>query len=510
MDQKNNMGKERLSINLASNIFSYAISIVLSFFVTPFLVNNLGKEVYGFYGIANNFVSFITIISVALNSMASKYITVELVRGNKKRANKYYTSIFFSNVVLCLILTPFLVLLVFNLQSVLSISDSYLGSVQILFALIFGAMLLRFVTSIYGCATYASNRMDLRAYTEMIKSVLRLILYAVIFMVFHPSIVYVGIVLFLLELFNSVAQIYLAKRLIPDLHIEQKYFNRQLVLDTLKVGVWNSVNQLGDLLLSSSDLIMANLLLGESASGNISIVKTMPSLISGVITAVNAVFMPRIAHRYGKGHKSELIKEVQNSQKILGAIVTPIIILLIVFGNDFFCLWVPGNDSQLLMQLSALDVSRMLIIGVVWPVSNLNIVLDKVKIPSLLVIACGGSNIVSMIFLVNYTKIGIYSILVTTLIITILFYGIFIPLYPCKLLNISWKSFYKPVVQMLVASVLIFGCIFFIHDFVEIYNWLQFLLYGGICAICAYMISFLIFIGPKKSMQLLDKLSTKK
>lgn len=504
------MENKRLSVNLIANLMSYAIATALSFVVTPLLVNHLGKEIYGFYGIANNFVNFITIISGALNSMASKYITVELVKGNKKKAREYYTSIFFSNVVLCLFLTPFLVLLVFNLQAVLSISDSYLGSVQILFVLIFCAMLLRFITSIYGCATYASNRMDLRAYTEMIKSVLRLILYVVIFTIFKPSIVYVGIVLFLLELFNSFAQIFLAKKLLPDMHIERNYFNLQLVLDTLKVGVWNSVNQLGDLLLSSSDLIMANLLLGEAASGNISIVKTMPTLISGVITAVNGVFMPRIALRYGEGNKSELVKEVQNAQKIMGAMVTPIIILLIVFGYDFFNLWVPGNDSQLLMRLSALDVSRMLIIGVVWPVSNLNIMLDKVKIPSLLVIVCGVTNVVSMTLLVNYTEIGIYSILVTTLIITILFYGIFIPIYPCKLQNISWKSFYKPVFQMLIASVLIFGCIFPMHNLVEIHNWLQFLLYGGICAIVAYLLSLFVFIGPKKSMQLLDKLSTKK
>ncbi len=503
------MEKKRLSVNLISNLISYAIATALSFVVTPFLVNHLGKEIYGFYGIANNFVNFITIIAVALNAMAAKYITVELVRGNEKRAKEYYSSIFFSNVVLCLILTPILVLLVFNLQRVLNISDSYLHNVQILFALIFGAMLIRFVTSIYGCATYASNRMDLRAYTEMIKSVLRLLLYVLIFTIFRPSIVYVGVVLFLLELFNSLAQIFLAKKLLPNMHIQRSFYNVKLIADTLKVGVWNSLNQLGDLLLSSSDLIMANVLLGESASGSISIVKTMPTLISGVITAVNGVLMPRIAHRYGENNKEELIKEVQMSQRIMGAMVTPIIILLIVFGYDFFNLWVPGNDTMLLMQLSALDVSRMLIIGVVWPVSNLNIVLDKVKIPSLLVLASGGLNIISMILLTKYTSMGIYSILVTTLIITVLFYGFFIPIYPAKLLKISVLPFYKPVFQMIISSVLILVCIYPLHGIFEIGNWLQFFVYGGVCAIVAYLISALVFIGPNQVADMVKKIRNK-
>ena len=112
------MKRRRLAVNLLSNLLSYAVSTALSFVITPFLVNHLGKEIYGFYGIANNFVNYITIVSVALNSMASKYITVELVRGNEQKAKEYYSSIFFSNVILCLILTPVLVLLVFNLQLV--------------------------------------------------------------------------------------------------------------------------------------------------------------------------------------------------------------------------------------------------------------------------------------------------------------------------------------------------------------------------------------------------------
>ena len=197
------------------------------------------------------------------------------------------------------------------------------------------------------------------------------------------------------------------------------------------------------------------------------------------------------------------------SQKIMGAMVTPIIILLIVFGYDFFNLWVPGNDPHLLMMLSTLDVSRMLIIGVVWPVSNLNIVLDKVRKPSLLVIVCGCTNIISMIILVNYTSLGIYSILVTTLVITIAFYGFFIPIYPAKLLSIPLLSFYKPVIQMLVSSVLIFICIFSLHRMLIVNNWFQLFLYGGLCAVVAYFISIIVFIGPKKAVDLFHKLIRK-
>ena len=504
------MDKKRLSINLIANLLSYGIATVLSFYLTPFLVRNLGKEIYGFYGIANSFVSYITVVSTALNSMASKYITVELVKGNKERAKQYYTSIFFSNIVLCLILTPILVLIILNLSSLLSISNSYVFDVQILFMLIFAAMLLRFVTSIYGSATYSSNRMDLRAYTEMAKSILRLVLYILLFAIFRPSIIYLGIVLFLLELFNSLVQIILARKLTPELRIRKAYNNVPLVKNTLKVGIWNSLNQLGDLLLSSSDLVVSNILLGETASGNISIIKTMPSLISGVITAINGVFMPRVAHRYAENDTSKLISEVKQSQNIMGTMVTPICVLLIVFGYDFYNLWVPGNDIWLLMKLSGLDVARMLIIGVVWPVSNLNIVMDRVKIPSLLVILSGIANILSMILLVNFTRLGIYTIVITTLILTVLFYGLFIPMYPCKFLKVSKLTFLEPIIKMIIVTCLAILCILPIHVIVNISTWFQFFFFGGICAIITYLISITVFIGPKQVLSVVSKLRVSK
>ena len=65
------MGNNRLTINLISNIISYSSTILISFVLTPYLINTLGKEAYSFYPLANNFVNFMGILTLALNSMAN-------------------------------------------------------------------------------------------------------------------------------------------------------------------------------------------------------------------------------------------------------------------------------------------------------------------------------------------------------------------------------------------------------------------------------------------------------
>ncbi len=503
------MGKKRLTINLIANLLSYGVSIAVSFYLTPFLVGHLGKEVFGFYGLATDVVNYVKIISIALNSLAAKYITVELVRGHKDKAERYYSSIFISNIALSLLLAPVLTVIVIWIQSFFQVSDKYVGDVRILFALVFSTMILNLITSVFGCATYATNRIDLRAYTELGKAALRASLYLLIFTVLRPSIVYVGIVALALESYNSFVQIVLKRRLVPDLHIRRRSFDGRLVISTLRVGVWNSLNHLGDLLLSSVDRIAANTMLGEAAGGDMSIVKTMPSLLSGVITAINGVFMPRIATRYAENDTGALVKEVRMAQRIMGVFSTAIVMILMIYGREFFTLWVPGNDADLLMKLSALDVSRMMLIGVVWPVSNLNIMMDRIKIPSLLVIGSGVANLGGMYLLIRFTGIGIYAIPLTTLILTILFYGIFIPVYPCKELGLSRGTFFGPVAEMLVSAGLIAAVIIPLKRLFVIKSWTAFILYGGISGVIALGICLVVFVKPKKIGAALRKVKHK-
>lgn len=508
MTDTKNMSKKRLGLNLFANIITHAISILVSFILTPFLINSLGKELYGFYGMANNVVNYINVVAIALNSMASKYITVELVKGNNKRALEYYSSVFFSNVLFCVLLSPFLTVFVFNLQNVFVISDKYVFDVRILFALIFIAMIIRLITSVTGCATYSTNRTDLRAYTDLAKSVLKVLLFISIFIIFKPSIIHVGLVMLFLEVFNSLLHIILAKRLTPFLKIKKSYYRIKLIISTLKVGVWNSVNQVGDLLLSSSDLFVGNIMLGEVASGTVNIIKTIPALLSGVITAINVVFMPRIAVRYGQNNSEKLIEEVKMSQRIMGIFTTSIVMVVIFFGKEFFELWVPNDDSNLLMLLSAVDVSRMMIIGVTWPVANLNIVMDKIRTPSLFVVLSGVTNVISMVVLIRYTSIGILAIPLTTLIISILYYGLFIPIYSAKQMKLSWKTFMFPVLEMILSGICISLLFFSLKSFVSITSWINFFIFGGLFGIIAIIVSLLIFVKPKKIIAFL--LSIKK
>lgn len=492
------MRSKKLMLNLISNSISYTAGILVSFVLTPYLINTLGKEVYGYYPLANNFINYMSIITIALNSMAARFITIEISKKEYKKANEYFSSIFFANFILATMLSIVMIVLVLFLDKILNIPNNMITDIKILFSLIFLSMLINIITSVFGVAVFAKDRIDLRSLAEILRNIVRIGLFILLFTLFKPSIIYIGVVTIILEVMTFIIHFNFTKKLLTNIRINIRNFNINLIKEVLCSGIWNSINQLGGILLYGMDLIIGNIFLGQSISGELSIVHTVPNMINGVICMLTGVFMPRITQKYAIGDIEGVIDEIKLSQKIMGVITNIPICMFILFGVEFFNLWVPGNNSLRLQVLSIMTILHLILVGVVWPISNLNIVMNTVKKPSIFMILNGIINIVSMISLLSFTKIGVYAIPMTTMIISILWFGIFIPIYPCKKLGIKKTTFYPQIIRTLVSIPFIFFITFNIKKCFIVNSWVSLIFVGGICSIAALIINIFVMFNIKE------------
>lgn len=76
--------KKKFALNFAAQIAVLGTQFIISFVLTPIVLQKLGDEAYGFVGLVNNFVSYVAIITAALNAMASRFITVSYHEGIPK------------------------------------------------------------------------------------------------------------------------------------------------------------------------------------------------------------------------------------------------------------------------------------------------------------------------------------------------------------------------------------------------------------------------------------------
>ena len=112
---------KQLAINIIAQLFAFCIQIGISFFLTPFIVKSLGAAAYGFVGLANNIISYTTLITIALNSMAGRFITISVHQNNIDKANTYFSSVFFSNLLISIFLFIISTILIIYLEYCINI-----------------------------------------------------------------------------------------------------------------------------------------------------------------------------------------------------------------------------------------------------------------------------------------------------------------------------------------------------------------------------------------------------
>lgn len=78
------MDKKRLIQNMATSILSVLLSTLISFFITSRIVEKIGGDAYGFMKLSNDFISYASLITIALNSMAYRYVMISQNKGDRE------------------------------------------------------------------------------------------------------------------------------------------------------------------------------------------------------------------------------------------------------------------------------------------------------------------------------------------------------------------------------------------------------------------------------------------
>lgn len=498
------MAKKQLAINMLANIVAFLIQFGINFFFTPYLIRTVGKEAYGFFPLANSFISYASIFTIALNSMASRFITIKIQQNDVEGANTYFNSVLMGNTIIAIFLTIPSILTVVFLNHILNIPPEVLFDVQMLFGLILGGTLLSILTSVYGVATFARNRLELSSMRNAESNILRVALLILLFYFFKPSISYIGIANLVVVVFMIVMNVRYTRLLLPEITVDKKYFNTSAVKELLSSGVWNSVNQLSLVLLTNLDLLICNILIGASATGEYALVKTVPLFIQSLVGMLVGVFVPEFMILYAQHKKVELLKSINRSIKFMAIIMTIPLGFLLVFGDSFFSLWVPNQDTSKLFLLSNLTIFPLIITTSINTVFNVYTVTNKLKVPALVLLITGIFNTLLILLLLKITNWGIVVIPMVSMIVGITRNLVFTPVYAARSLDVKWNVFYKAIARGIFCCLAVVSISFAIKYFFVPKTWISFLIVGSVIGILSLGANALIALNRYEMNTLLN------
>lgn len=472
--------RKRIAINMVFSVVAFILNTLISFFITPYITSQFGSEAYGFIKLSTDFTSYAALVTLALNSMSSRFIMLERERNNVSVANEYYSSLMLANVVLTLFMGLVSVITVFNLEKIVSIPEEMTVEVKVVFAITFLAFLVSLVSSIYGNCFYLSNRLDLSSIRTAESTIIRVVAIIGLFLLFEPKISYVAFGSLVSTIYLSVCNFVYSRKLLPDLKVRRKHFKLERIKELLFAGIWNSITKLSQIFSSGLDLLMTNIMVSSQMMGYLSVAKTVPTLVASFNSTIANVFSPNLMMLYAKDDIEGLKKATKTAMKFMCLFVSIPNAILITMGKEFFDLWVPGQPSQMINILSVLTIINSAVTGPTQPLYQIFTITNKIKQSSIVLIVYGFVSVLTTYVCLQVTDLGVYAVAGVSLVgsvIVALFYHI--P-FAAKYIGLPKKTFFPEIGISILSMAILCGVGMAVNYFMDL-NTSWFMWFAGAC-----------------------------
>jgi len=471
--------KKQTAINLIAQVIAFMVNLGVSFFLTPFIVENIGVEANGFVSLANNFVEYAQLFTVALNSMAGRFITIKIHQKKDEDANKYFTSVFFANLFLSIIFTIVFSFVVIFLENLFNISGNLISDIKILWALIFANFIVTLLASNFSVSTFIANRLDKTAICNVRGIVIKALILIVCYSFFRPYTLYVGIALLAMGINNLISNIIYKRKLVPELKIKKKYFDFKYIKELVSSGIWNSISKLSSILSSGLDLLITNIFVNALAMGIFNISKTVSNIVLSLFGTLSSIFAPQLTISYAQNDFEGMKKQLISSVKLMGMFSSIPIAILIGFGTEFYRLWIPSQDAILLQVLTIITCFNLIFALPLEPLYNIFTVRNKIKVSSIALILFSifsiGTVFIGLNFIQEENNKIIYIATVGA------FYNVlrlltFLPIYGAKCLGFRKRTFYPVILRNVISVIILTVLAIGINFFFDITTWIRLIL----------------------------------
>ena len=450
---QNRLNTRQLAINMICSVIAFALNLGIGFFITPYITSQFGAEAYGFVTLANDVANYASLFTIALNSMASRFLMLERARKNYKEEQQYFSSIFWANVVLsAILLIPSLLCTCF-LDHLLEIPALLVAEVKLTFAVTFTSFLGNLIFSTHSNCYYLTNKLSIGSIRDALSTILRVSVIVFLLLFGTPRISYVAMGGLVSTLFAVSYNVVNTKKLTPELRVHLAGFSWDKLWRVLSSGIWNSITKLSQIFSSGLDLLVTNLLIGSTEMGYLAVAKTVPQVIVSFNATIANTFSPNMMELYAKGDMEELKRTAKTAMKFMCLYVTIPNAILITMGEAFYSLWVPDQPAKLLCMLSVLTVINSCVTGPLAPLYQIFTITNKVKQSSIVLIVYGFSSILLTFICLKTTDLGLFAVagvsLIGSLLVALCYHLPFSAIY----IGLPWYAFFPEIFKGMLSMI---------------------------------------------------------
>lgn len=486
------MNTKFMKKNLLTSVISMAIQFLQSLWITSYIQRMMGVEAYGYISVVVNLINMAGIITVALTSVCSRYIVIELEKKNEEGINRIFNTIYFSILLVAVLCLCAFSIMSFNVTAFMNVSEKYIQQVSILLFIVGVDFILQLLQVPFSSFFYYEEKIYYSYYTTILSNICKIVVVVISFNIYEPVIwgAYLGAVI--IDGIALGAYTRYVKRHYIFLKTTINYFRSDRLKSVVGSGIWVSLSKLAATLLSSCSSYLVNILIGVYMAGIYGSISQIQSILSFITIAVVNVFLPHMYKLYALGKENkELILYTKNSLKILSMLLGIVTGGLIIYGAQFMSLWI-SKEYLGYRCLLIISVSYLALTCSAEMINQLLITINKTKVPAIVSVIAGILNVFLAFVSVTMLNMGIYGIALTQLLVLCIRSGIWMPVYAAKCIHQKWNIFVNKQLSSFKSMVITIVIGYLVDCIINVDSWLKLIVAGGVTGILT--ISFLLVI----------------
>ena len=306
----NSANNKRIAKNTIILYIRTIVILVISLYTSRIILNALGVEDFGIYNAVGGVVAMFTVISGALSSSISRFLTYELGKGDKEQLKIIFsTSVNIQIGLAVIILSIGEIVGVWFLNYKMNIPPDRIIAANWVLQCSLVTFSIDLISIPYNACIIAHERMDAYAYISILQAILKLLIcYAITFSPSDKLITYAILLVLVSIIIRCIYAVYCCR------HFEEsKYiftFNKPIMRDMTNFAGWNFFTNSAFVFNTQGVNILINIFFGVTINAARGIATQVENAVMQLVNSFTTAMNPQITKNYASGNRAEMLSLV--------------------------------------------------------------------------------------------------------------------------------------------------------------------------------------------------------
>lgn len=487
----------RFRVNVAANFVYLGLNTLVALWFIPYLIRHLGVAAYGMVPLAISITWYLNVFTVAISGSVGRFLTLDLERGDLAAASRTFnTTLFASAALIGVLLIPAAAVIVLA-PRLLSVPQGMEGAMRSLLLWGLAAFFAATIGNSFGAAAFARRRFDLQGGADTAGGLAKAGIAIALFSLLVPRPWQVGAAIFGGQMVTLAGGIWIFRRLCPQIRVRRSDFDPGRFREMSAMGGWLLMSQAGAILITSTELLIVNIMVGSSATGHYAPVLQLAVLLRMAVSLVAGVLAPVIIGFHARGDTAGLLLISARSVKLLGLAAALPAGLLCGLAGPLLRTWL-GPDFSRFAPLVWVMIAPLCVSLASAPLASVNTALNRVRLPGMATLASGILNVGLAVLLAGPVGLGMYGVAVARSIVVTLRNAVFAPLYTASTLRRPLLTFVPPLALPLVATGLATAAAAIVWRLAGLDGWAGLFVSGAVVTALYLPVVFFVALGGEE------------